>query len=139
MAFNCARIRKEESWPRVEIRGRPRPPYFRLPARDGWGRLAHGPATGGWQSLAMVHRYSHLAPDHLRTAVERLVSSSERVELGQSVDSAVGGAEVDRRGGVQHTDTVTRRGGRARLKASDSKSDRGASPSGVQILSPPPI
>ena len=35
--------------------------------------------------------------------------------------------------------TMVRRGGRARLKASDSKSDRGASPSGVQILSPPPI
>ena len=34
--------------------------------------------------------------------------------------------------------TMARRGGRARLKASDSKSDRGASPSGVQILSPPP-
>src|SRR5688500_4568312 len=34
---------------------------------------------------------------------------------------------------------LARRGGRARLKASDSKSDRGASPSGVQILSPPPI
>ena len=34
---------------------------------------------------------------------------------------------------------MVRRGGRARLKASDSKSDRGASPSGVQILSPPPI
>src|SRR6266446_8594022 len=34
---------------------------------------------------------------------------------------------------------MARRGGRARLKASDSKSDRGASPSGVQILSPPPI
>ena len=34
---------------------------------------------------------------------------------------------------------IARRGGRARLKASDSKSDRGASPSGVQILSPPPI
>src|SRR5882672_8939045 len=33
---------------------------------------------------------------------------------------------------------LARRGGRARLKASDSKSDRGASPSGVQILSPPP-
>src|SRR5919201_624640 len=32
-----------------------------------------------------------------------------------------------------------RRGGRARLKASDSKSDRGVSPSGVQILSPPPL
>ena len=34
---------------------------------------------------------------------------------------------------------LARRGGRARLKASDSKSDRGASPSGVQILSPPPL
>src|SRR6266481_10151742 len=33
---------------------------------------------------------------------------------------------------------LPRRGGRARLKASDSKSDRGVSPSGVQILSPPP-
>src|SRR5712691_12564435 len=36
-------------------------------------------------------------------------------------------------------DKTLRRGGRARLKASDSKSDRGVSPSGVQILSPPPI
>src|SRR5919204_4515078 len=36
--------------------------------------------------------------------------------------------------------TIVRRGGRARLKASDSKSDRGPEgPSGVQILSPPPI
>ena len=35
---------------------------------------------------------------------------------------------------------LMRRGGRARLKASDSKSDRGPEgPSGVQILSPPPI
>src|SRR5947209_12229650 len=34
---------------------------------------------------------------------------------------------------------MTRRGGRHRLKASDSKSDRGVSPSGVQILSPPPL
>src|SRR5205809_5327707 len=34
---------------------------------------------------------------------------------------------------------MTRRGGRGRLKASDSKSDRGVSPSGVQILSPPPF
>jgi hypothetical protein len=80
------------------------PAHFRLPARHGWGRLAHGSATEGLAE-----------------------------------DSVVSEAEVDRRRGVQHTDTVTRRGGRARLKASDSKSDRGASPSGVQILSPPPI
>jgi len=26
---------------------------------------------GGWRTLAMVQRYSHLAPDHLRQAVER--------------------------------------------------------------------
>jgi site-specific recombinase XerD len=33
-------------------------------------------ALGGWQTLAMVQRYSHLAPAHLREAVERLVDSS---------------------------------------------------------------
>ena len=94
---------------------------------------------GGWQSLAMVQRYSHLAPDHLRAAVERLVqSASDPAELGQDLDSAGSETEVDRRTVVQDTEKVTRRGGRARLKASDSKSDRGASPSGVQILSPPP-
>ncbi len=38
---------------------------------------------GGWQSLAMVQRYAHLAPDHLRAAVERLVQASDRVALGQ--------------------------------------------------------
>ena len=29
---------------------------------------------GGWRSLGMVERYSHLSPDHLRAAVERLVN-----------------------------------------------------------------
>jgi len=29
--------------------------------------------------LAMVERYSHLSPDHLRAAVERLVPASEQV------------------------------------------------------------
>ena len=31
-------------------------------------------ALGGWRTLAMVQRYSHLAPNHLRDAVERLVA-----------------------------------------------------------------
>jgi site-specific recombinase XerD len=35
-------------------------------------------ALGGWRTLAMVQRYSHLAPDHLRDAVERLVSAYGR-------------------------------------------------------------
>jgi site-specific recombinase XerD len=38
---------------------------------------------GGWQSLAMVQRYAHLAPDHLHAAGERLVQASDRVALGQ--------------------------------------------------------
>ena len=37
---------------------------------------------GGWQSLAMVQRYAHLAPDHLRAAVERLVQAPEGKALG---------------------------------------------------------
>jgi site-specific recombinase XerD len=28
---------------------------------------------GGWRSLVIVERYSHLSPDHLRRAVEKLV------------------------------------------------------------------
>jgi site-specific recombinase XerD len=30
---------------------------------------------GGWRTLSMVQRYAHLAPDHLRAAVDRLVSA----------------------------------------------------------------
>ena len=94
---------------------------------------------GGWQSLAMVQRYAHLAPEYLRAAVERLVQpASNPTELGQDLDLPQADREVDRSTEVQDTNNVMRRGGRARLKASDSKSDRGASPSGVQILSPPP-
>lgn len=33
---------------------------------------------GGWRTLAMVQRYSHLSPAHLREAVERLVSRAAR-------------------------------------------------------------
>lgn len=34
----------------------------------------------GHRSLAMVHRYSHLSPDHLRDAVDRLPSGAPRVQ-----------------------------------------------------------
>ena len=33
---------------------------------------------GGWKTLAMVQRYAHLAPRHLRTAVDRLVEVSRK-------------------------------------------------------------
>jgi site-specific recombinase XerD len=45
-------------------------------------------ALGGWRTLAMVQRYNHLAPDHLREAVERLVptkavaTNSTRIQPG---------------------------------------------------------
>ena len=39
---------------------------------------------GGWRTLAMVQRYSHLAPAHLREAVERLVPISSRVVVPET-------------------------------------------------------
>jgi integrase len=36
---------------------------------------------GNWRSLSMVERYSHLSPDHLRSAVEKLVSSATQPAL----------------------------------------------------------
>jgi integrase len=39
---------------------------------------------GGWRTLSMVQRYAHLAPDHLRAAVERLAPA----ELGLNLDPA---------------------------------------------------
>ncbi len=38
---------------------------------------------GGWRALTMVQRYSHLAPTHLRDAVERLVTP---VQLRENFD-----------------------------------------------------
>src|SRR5262249_6618853 len=40
---------------------------------------------GGWRTLSMVQRHAHLAPDHLRAAVERLAV----VELGRNLDSTL--------------------------------------------------
>jgi hypothetical protein len=39
---------------------------------------------GGWRSLSMVERYSHLSPDHLRSAVEKLVAPTLRLEATAS-------------------------------------------------------
>jgi len=33
---------------------------------------------GGWKTLSMVARYAHLAPQHLRAAVDRLVEVSRK-------------------------------------------------------------
>ena len=38
---------------------------------------------GGWRTMAMVQRYTHLAPKHLQAAVERLVSPNA-VELARN-------------------------------------------------------
>ena len=50
---------------------------------------------GEWRSLAMVQRYTHyLAPDHLRAAVERLVSPAETSAEG--VGHSALGLDLDR-------------------------------------------
>jgi site-specific recombinase XerD len=42
---------------------------------------------GGWRTLAMLQRYAHLSPGHLRAAVERLDRSTRgRVEVGLELD-----------------------------------------------------
>jgi hypothetical protein len=42
---------------------------------------------GGWRTLAMVQRYSHLAPANLQDAVERLVPKSSLTwEFGHDLD-----------------------------------------------------
>ena len=38
---------------------------------------------GGWRTLGMVQRYAHLAPEHLRAAVERL-APSDTTELSRN-------------------------------------------------------
>jgi site-specific recombinase XerD len=45
---------------------------------------------GGWQTFKMVQRYAHLAPEHLREAVERLVSALP----ASASPSGVGAPEV---------------------------------------------
>jgi hypothetical protein len=39
---------------------------------------------GGWQSLAMVQKYAHLAPAHRLAAVEAIVRTSPAVELDRN-------------------------------------------------------
>jgi hypothetical protein len=44
---------------------------------------------GGWKSQAMVQRYAHLSPDHMRAAVERLAKVQSRLEtVTESVTSS---------------------------------------------------
>jgi integrase len=45
--------------------------------------------AGGWKTQAMVQRYAHLSPDHMRAAVERLAKAPSRAE---SVTKSVTGA-----------------------------------------------
>jgi hypothetical protein len=45
---------------------------------------------GGWRTFKMVQRYAHLAPEHLREAVERLVSAPP----ASAASNGVGAPEV---------------------------------------------
>ena len=43
---------------------------------------------GGWRTLAMVQRYSHMAPTHLQEAVERLVSPPAPSQLARNLSES---------------------------------------------------
>src|SRR5262249_47875953 len=49
------------------------PPYLRLSVGHGRVNLRAVQELDGWRTFSMVGRYSHLAPDFLGDAVERLV------------------------------------------------------------------
>jgi integrase len=38
--------------------------------------------AGGWKTQAMVQRYSHLSPDHIKAAVERLARGNSGAATG---------------------------------------------------------
>ena len=89
---------------------------------------------GGWRTPAMVQRYAHLSPDHMARAIERLVVSSSSVgaavELRRNFNAAEGGSQpgpMPEAEAATEIENSSRRGGRARLKASDSKTLRAVS------------
>jgi site-specific recombinase XerD len=49
---------------------------------------------GGWKSLKMVERYGHLAPDHLRAAVERLAMPARAALHSDYTSSRSNGSDV---------------------------------------------
>jgi integrase len=44
--------------------------------------------AGGWKTHAMVQRYAHLSPDHVRAAVERLARSHSGSATGTKTGTA---------------------------------------------------
>jgi hypothetical protein len=60
---------------------------------------------GNWRSLSMVERYSHLSPDHLRAAVEKLVGANTQatpVPAPAAGPQLAAGMELDRNLTVLH-------------------------------------
>ena len=52
---------------------------------------------GGWRTLAMVQRYSHLASAHLQEAVERLIRGMLNRAPSVEVGEGAGAVELGRR------------------------------------------
>ncbi len=46
------------------------------------------PRAGGWKSQAMVQRYAHLSPDHIRAAVEKLAQNDPGNATGTKTGTA---------------------------------------------------
>ena len=45
--------------------------------------------AGGWKTQAMVQRYAHLSPDHIKAAVERLVNAGSNRPTGTKTGTSL--------------------------------------------------
>ena len=65
--------------------------------------------AGGWKTAIMVQRYAHLSPDHMRAAVERLVSRGSAIQSatktleGNPGDGVTAEEELVTRVGIEPT------------------------------------
>jgi tRNA(adenine34) deaminase len=116
---------------------------YRLTGATLYATVEPCPMCAGAALQARVARLVYGARDVKAGAVESLFRLLDDPRLNHRV-SVTAGVLADESAALltEFFDTrrqESRRGGRVRLKASDSKSDRGPEgPSGVQILSPPP-
>ena len=63
--------------------------------------------AGGWKTPAMVQRYAHLSPDHMRAAVERLAPRGRESRTGTKTGTEGGGAaEIDRPGEAKSAESL---------------------------------
>lgn len=65
---------------------------------------------GGWRTVSMVQRYGHVSPNHLRSAVERLVVAGGVLEVARNFPALQSPVRLKRGGIVEVCDSRGREG-----------------------------